>query len=168
MDLKEAAEELAAINRKIELAAEATTRLNERKGELEKTILPDLFQQAGVKSIKLENGATVTLSIMAEGSLPKDPEKRKQALEWLVANGYEDFIEVSVTASFVKGHHSHAVEVYEKLRTDNQAKVALEEGIHPMTLKSQIKKRVSEGGETPLDLLGIAVFPRARFTKKGE
>lgn len=167
MSLKDSAMELAEVDRKIVLAEEFLKTLTDRKNELETSILPDLMAEAGVKSIKLESGATLTLGTVATGSLPKDPAKRIVALKWLTDNGYGDFIECVVSASFVKGHKAEAESLYEYVKENDQAKVSLDEGIHWKTLTSQMKQRVVEGKETPLDLLGVSVMPRARFTTKG-
>jgi glutathione S-transferase len=133
---------------------------------MERDILPELFTESGVTSIQLEDGSRITLSTMSEGSLPKDPAARAAALEWLSANGFENLIECRLAASWTRGDRAKAQVEYERLAALGTAKVALDETIHPMTLGARIRDRIVAGQPTPLDLIGVSVFQRARFTKK--
>jgi hypothetical protein len=164
--LKVQAQGLRDLERRIEQAALLLDTYATEKKRLEREVLPALFHEAGLRSIKLEDGSTITLSMMAEGTLPKEPEQRKAALEWLAANGFENLIECKVTGSWARGERAVAQAEFDRLTAMGNAKVQIDEGIHPMTLGARIRDRVVAGLETPLTLLGVSVFSRARFTKR--
>jgi hypothetical protein len=164
--LKEQAQELRYTELQIEQVEKEFERLKGVRQRLERETLPQLFAEAGIKSIELDDGSRITLSTMAEGSLPKEPAIRAEALAWLVANGYENLIECKVTASWSRGDREKAQAEAQRLQALGSAKVLLDEGIHHSTLGARMRDRVVEGLETPLTLLGVAVFPRARFTKR--
>jgi hypothetical protein len=163
-ELTERALELTEVSRKVRLAEEALKSLLDRKNKLERDILPELFFNEGAKSVTMEDGTKITLSTAATGSLPKEDEKRNKAIEWLVENGYGDFIECVVVASYNRGDRQQAEQLFETINADDKAKSSLLETMNHMTLASQMKQRVQQGLETPLDLLGVQVFPRARIT----
>jgi len=164
--LKRAADDLRKIMNSIEETNKTLALLDENRKTMERETLPELFAEAGVKSIELDNGDRITLSTLAEGSLPKDPILRQFALNWLVANGFENLIECKVTGSWARGERAVAQAEYERLAALGNAKVSLDEGINPKTLGARIRDRVVAGLPTPLGQLGVSVFQRARFTKK--
>jgi len=166
--LKLTARELRDLMDRIDQVTALLDGLNDKRKTLERNVLPEMFAEAGLKSIKLEDGSTVTLSTLAEGSLPKDPETRAAAIEWLATHGYENLIENKVVSSWARGDREIAKAEYERLVGLGSAKVTLDEGINPKTLGARMRDRIVAGEPTPLDLLGITVFPRCRFTKRTE
>jgi hypothetical protein len=159
--------ELRSIDRQLERIEVETKLLKEKKNELEIIILPALFAEEGVRGVELLDGGMAKLSTSAAGSLPKEPDKRALAIEWLVANGYGEFIENKVTASYNKAERDKALALYDLARRDNSAKVTLDEGLNHMTLGKLCKDRVVGGEEVPLELLGVTVLPRVKITKMG-
>lgn len=164
--LKTAALNLRGVMSDIEVIEQKLDELNDERKRLERDVLPDLFAEAGIKALQLEDGSRITLSTLAEGSLPKEPDKRQEALDWLVANGFENLIECKVVGSWARGERTQAMDEYARLVALGNAKVAFDEGINPKTLGARIRDRVQAGLPTPLMTLGVAVFQRARFTKK--
>jgi hypothetical protein len=163
--LSVACEELHQVMMHIEQTNKMLETLEDSRKRLERSVLPELFHEAGIRQLVLRDGSVVTLTTLAEGSLPKDPAQRAEAIEWLVANGYEELIECKVVSSWARGDRTVAEAEARRLAALGNAKVAFEEGIHPRTLGARMRDRVVEGRPTPLTLLGITVFPRARFTK---
>lgn len=165
--LKEAAENLRRVHAELETVANQTAELTAEKVRLETDILPALFAEAGIKEITTEGGVKIKLGLVATGSLPKDPALRVQAIEWLVANGYEDIIESKVIASWTRGDRPKAEALFSSLRGDNSVKALLEDSVHPMTLSKIAKDRVQSGQEIPLSTLNVSVISRARITSRG-
>lgn len=162
--LKKAVEELRVTDTAIEDLTEQLALLTAQKTRLEIETLPALFAEAGITELRTENGDRLKMGLMASGSLPKDPEKRKLAIEWLAANGYNDVIESKVTASWARGDREKAEGLYEQLRGDNSMKLSLDDSVNHMTLGKLAKERVQSGQEIPLDTLGVSVISRVRFT----
>lgn len=165
--LKAHVSELQAVDGNIERLTEELAQQTARKSRLETELLPALFAEAGITQLKTDDGATAKLGLVASGSLPKDPEKRQKAIEWLVANGYGELVEAKVVASWSRGDREKAEGLYEQLRGDNSAKLALDESVNHMTLGKLAKDRIQSGEEVPLDTLGVSVISRVRFTSRG-
>lgn len=165
--LKARVSELQAVDENIERLTEELALQTANKTRLETEVLPALFAEAGITQLKTEDGATAKLGLVASGSLPKDPEKRRQAIEWLASNGYNDVIESKVTASWARGDREKAEGLFEQLRGDNSAKLSLDDSVNHMTLGKLAKERVQSGQEVPLDTLGVSVISRVRFTSRG-
>ena len=163
--LKDAAQQLRMVEANLARLEAETEAAIEARRKLEREILPDLMHEAGIKSFTLADGSVLKLTVLAEGSLPKEPTARAAAIEWLVANGYQDLIENKVTSSWSRGERAAAVDEYQRLAARGDAKVTLDEGIHFKVLGARMRDRVVAGQPTPLEALGISVFQRARFTK---
>jgi hypothetical protein len=157
--------ELRDVDNKIEVAENELEILKSEKRRLERDVLPELMQASRIKSFELRDGSRITLSTMAEGSLPKGEAERAAAIKWLADNGYGELIENKVTSSWSRGDREKAQAEYERLAALGTAKVTFDETIHPKTLGARMRDRVVTGLPTPLETLGVSVFPRARFTK---
>src|SRR5262245_10110594 len=166
-DITTKLERLFDLDHQIEIAEAALAILKAEKERLETLELPALFADARQSKVTLDNGATALRSLMARGSLPKEPDERQLALIWLTDHGYGPLIEAKVIASWSRGHRGKAIEEYQRLRGDNSAKVILDEGMHHTTLGKQMKDRIQHGLPVPMSLLGISIIPRVRFTKRG-
>jgi hypothetical protein len=159
--------ELAEIDSTIEALNLRIKELSERKDTLEKTTLPDLFNEAELREAVYEpTGQKAKRTLVATGSLQKDPILRPQAIDWLVGAGYEESFENTLTASYARGDRAHALEVLARLRADNSAKVDFKEDINHMTLKKIARERITRGEPIPLTLLGVDVVTRVKFFKR--
>lgn len=165
--LKTAVQELLDVDANIEALTSTLATLTAQKTRLEVEELPALFAEAGVTEIRTETGDRAKLGLVASGSLPKDPERRKEAIDWLVANGYGELVEAKVTASWARGDREKAVAIFDRLKGDNSVKLSLDDSVNHMTLGKLAKDRVQGGLEIPLDTLGVSVISRVRFTTKG-
>ncbi len=166
-DLKQELERLETVDQDI---AGYEALVKERKKEkrlLETNILPDLYRRLGVKSMTTDSGAVAKYGVVATGKLPKDPEERQKAIDWLVREGYEGSIEAKVTAAWARGDREKALALCEQLRQDNSVKLALDEGMHWKTLGKLMKLRIIAGKEVD-DCVGVEVLPRVRFTVQRE
>lgn len=166
-DIPTKLERLFALDAEIDQAEAALKTLKSEKERLETQELPALFADQRVQRWTMDNGAQAIKSLVASGSLPKEPEQRQQALQWLDANDYGGMLEAKVVASWNRGHRDRAKTEYNRLRGDNSVKVIYEEGMNHMTLGKQMKERIQRGLAVPMSLLGISIIPRVRFTTRG-
>lgn len=162
----------------IKRAEAALDAAKEHKRQLEQIELPRLFDEAEAGEFETPDGIKGKRTLIATGSLPKiDPKAdletrlaqksaRDAAVKWLDQNGYGPLIKCTVEAEYDKGDAEKAREVYNRLRGDNSAVVSLTEDIHPMTLQSQMRKRIEEGKDVPMELLGISVVSGVKLTKR--
>lgn len=154
--------------------AELESRLEVAKANklrLEREVLPPIFDLAACKKfVYRPTGQTAKIGTIVTGSLPKatddNPAARSDAIDYALSIGGEEFVQSIVTASWSRGEREKAVAVYNNLRrSDNSAKVGIDETIHHMTLKSWVKRRVAAGQPTNLDALGCDVFSAVTLSK---
>jgi hypothetical protein len=65
-----------------------------------------LFEERGVKSIKMKDGQSVEIKPFYTGTISK--EKQEEAFEWLRDNGYEDLIKNQVIVKFGRAEDEKA------------------------------------------------------------
>lgn len=159
---------LVEVTNEIEQTEERLKQLKLRRRDLETTILPGLFIDAGVKKVQLPNGTVANKSMVAEGVLPKEEPARAAAIQWLDANGYADLINVKIEAKFGRGEREQALGWYNRLRAANSAVVEIKEDVHFKTLGKIAKDRVVGGEPVPLETLGVTVLPMVKLTRRGE
>jgi hypothetical protein len=164
-DLKSELNSLEHIEETISDLTRRLDGLKREKNQLETQVLPGLYQLLGCRSMTTDSGRTAKLGLVATGKLPSDPEERQEAIDWLVAEGYEGNIEAKVTASWSRGDRAKALALVQQLRQDNSVKLTLDEGVHWKTLGKLMKDRIIGGQEVPADMVGVEVLPRVRFTQ---
>lgn len=149
---------------------------------LETETLVELFDRFEQPEATSNSGAKAARALLVKGSLPKVGEKdtpaeaaanaelRRAAIAKAEEYGWQPFIKTEVTGSWDKGDREKAIAFYNHLRGDNSVEATIDEGIHPMTLQSQVRKRIREGKEVALDVLGIVamsgVFLKKQKTKE--
>ena len=158
---------LVAADADVVAAEEALSSAKAARRELQEQVLPALFAAEGVSAVDITGGARALLSTVAQGSLPKDPAIRTQAMTWLIEEGYADLVKTEVSASWGNGHRDEAVNLYNRIRGDNTASVLMDESVHSATLGKLVKDRLADGLSTPIELLGITVMPVVKLTKRG-
>lgn len=100
------------------------------------------------------DGWDFKLTDFVSGSLPKDPEKRKKALEYLEAHDGAGLIKTNVSMEFGKSQHNEALSVAAGLEKDGHP-VSVESGVHAQTLISFGRKRMRDGDDIDFELLGL-------------
>jgi len=117
-------------------------------------VLPAKMDELGVQEFTTSSGLHVKIRKDVFGSLPKDAEKRREALEWLTKHGYESLIKDSFALSFDKGSHERA-EALGKLLLEAGYGYDRKEDVHHSTLKAFIREKLRDGEEVPIDTLGV-------------
>ena len=155
--------------------------LKQRKQDLTKLAeqdLPDLMQELNIKDFTLRNGAKVQVDDFISGTVPSagaidrakgddrvNMEIRQQhCFDWLRGNGAGDLIKNNVEVQFGRNEDDVCVEFDGELnsRAINYKRSV---GVHPSTLNSFIKERMSEGKEVPHDLFKIYTGRRAKIRR---
>ena len=140
--------------------------------------LPDLMQELNIKDFTLSNGAKVQVDDFISGTVPSagaidrakgddrvNMEIRQQhCFDWLRGNGAGDLIKNNVEVQFGRNEDDVCDEFAVELnsRAINYKRSV---GVHPSTLNSFIKERMSEGKEVPHDLFKIYTGRRAKIRR---
>lgn len=147
---------------------------------LETEVLVELFDKFEQPNATSNSGAVAKKSMRVRGSLPKVGEKdtpeearlhkeqREAAIQLALTYGWSPFIKTEVTGSWDKGDREKAIAFYNHLRGDNSVEADITEGINPMTLQAQVRKRIREGKSVKLDVLGVTASPAVTLVKKKE
>lgn len=154
-EIKTAASKLVGLQALLDGLEEQGKAIRAELHTLKHDTLPSMMASAGLASIKLDDGATIKVDDFCSGSLPKDPEKRAQAIDWLVHNDGEGIIKANVTLSFSKAEFNNAKAVAERLKEDGY-EPELVESVHPQTYAAFGRELIREGKTVP-DFLGLFV-----------
>lgn len=140
-----------------QMVEELEQQLSDMKKNLNriKTVdLPDAMAEAGLSELSLNNGFKITIDDFVSGSLPKDDERRRQAINWLEQNGADTLIKTDVNIQFDKSKHNEALNLMGMLE-EHDIEFTSKSGVHPQTLLAHVKERLRKGDEVPLELLGL-------------
>ena len=139
--------------------------------------LPDLMQELNIRDFTLSNGAKVSVkdvivaSVPSQGAIEKAKDESKKAelamlqqqcFDWLRAEGAGDLINVEV--QFGRDEDEACTAFAEELR-ERQIYYKRAVGVHPQTLNSFIKERMSEGKEVPMEMFRIYAGRRANIRR---
>ena len=140
--------------------------------------LPDLMQELNIKDFTLSNGAKVEVNDIISGSVPAagaidrakgddkvDLEMRQEnCFDWLRANGAGDLIKSNVEVQFGRDEDDACNTFIDELQ-DRHIYYKRAKAVHPGTLNSFIKERLSEGKEVPHDLFRIYTGRKAKIRR---
>ena len=125
--------------------------------------LPDQRAAAGVPEFKTEEGAKVSIKEFVHGSLPKEPERRKAALKWLVSAKAGGLIKSKITIDLEKGQTKEKKAAAAALKKLGIAFYD-EETVHPQSLMAFARERMEAGQAVPLETLGLFAGRAAKIT----
>lgn len=158
--LHERAKELEETLKMIEGIESTLKAANQRKRALEQN-LTEAMLEAGVDSFD-SNLRRFKLYNFYTGSWPKDPQMADRATEYLKERRADGLLKTTVTCEFGREEHKIA----EKLASDIvEFSPVLKSGVHVMTLRSWVRKRVEEGMEIDLEILGLSSGQTVKITK---
>jgi hypothetical protein len=159
--VKKLTAEAADVMRAIDDLEEAAKASKARLHHIRSTLLPDICAEAGVPGIKLEDGTELNIEDFVSGSLPKDPEKRKEALDEVIKCGGKELITSDLGISFTKTQHNEALSLVDEL-SQRGFGVDFKEGVHPQSLLKFVREKLKAGEE--IDTARMGVF-NARIAK---
>jgi len=121
--------------------------------------LPNAMAAAGIMSIKLPNGASLTIKEDVYASIPKD--QQFEAFAWLRDHELGDVIKREVVVEFGRGEEDQAVALVNELQAKGMNNYQTKESVHSQTLKALIREQLAKGAEFPMDLFGAYPVTKA-------
>jgi len=189
MDVAPASTELGAVadmaQRMVNLEAEIERMeelLKQKKQDLKvlaENDLPDLMQELNIRSFELNDGSKVDVkdviqaSIPSQGAIDRAKEEsvrtellllQQQCFEWLRANGGGDLIKSAVEVQFGRDEDEAANAFTAALR-DQHLNYKRATSVHPQTLNSFMKERLTEGRDVPMELFRVYTGRRANIRR---
>ena len=162
-DIATSCNKLIETQNEIAKAEEQLKKLKETEREYSEQTIPNLMQQAGVRTLKLTDGTSIEIKPYYSASISK--AKEKEAFEWMRQNGFGDLIKNKVELQFGKAQDELAKKLVEELKSKGH-NVSQKMKIEPMTLKALIREQIEEGHEVPADLLGVYVGNKTTIKQK--
>jgi 16S rRNA C1402 N4-methylase RsmH len=159
-EISEACNKLTSQNQKVETIQKSLKEAEEEARRLSEEVIPTLMQQAGVSSIKLDNGTSVEVSPYYYAKISED--KKAEAFQWLRENDHGDLIKNNVSVSFGKGEDSNAV----KLKSELEAKglvVDQKQDVHWQTLRGFVKEQIEKNKTLPSETFGLYIANRTKI-----
>ena len=112
-DIAKECNKLLELQKQIKEQQEATKKLEEQERFISEQRIPDLMQQAGVRSIELTDGYKVDLRQVVSAKIPAS--KTEEAFTWMRENGYGDLIKNQMTTNFSRSQDNEAAALYDEL-----------------------------------------------------
>lgn len=124
--------------------------------------IPEVFGNAAKGNVTLQDGRVVKVNPYYGASISK--ERKVEAHKWFRDTKQGGIIKNELVIVFGKGDDKKVRE-FQRLAAKNGLTHARNETIHPSTLKSFVKEKLTEGKKLPLELLGVYSGKRATVTR---
>jgi len=125
--------------------------------------VPDLMKQLGMESLK-RNGWEVKIETIVSGNLPKDPERREVALDWLEEHDGSELIKSEVSVTFGREALDAARELATRLKEEGLT-ASFERSVHAQTLGAYARERLKAGEPLDIEVLNLYVGEVAKAKK---
>lgn len=161
------AKEQIALTEKIEQLEAETKALKLALHKLRTGTFPERMNQLQLDEI-VHDGWEIKVKPMVAGSLPKEPAKRKTAIDWLEEHEGGDLIKTEITLAFNRGDREEAIELAKKIaKLTNKAAVELAESVHAQTLQAWARERLRNGESIEFEAIGLFSGQITEVKRKG-
>jgi len=130
--------------------------------DLRQRVLPDAMARVGLARFVLDDGTEIKVEEFVGGGIPKDPEAKQRALDWLIEHEASSLIKTSVNLTFGRNQYDEAVALADDLKAKGLP-VDIGTGVHPQTLHAFIRERLRRGESVDQTVLGVFVGRVAKF-----
>jgi 16S rRNA C1402 N4-methylase RsmH len=159
-EISEACNKLTSQNQKVETLEKSLKEAEEEARRLSEEVIPTLMQQAGVSSIKLDNGTSVEVSPYYYAKISED--RKAEAFQWLRENDHGDLIKNNVSVSFGKGEDSNAANLKSELEAKGLV-VDQKQDVHWQTLRGFVKEQIEKNKTLPSETFGLYIANRTKI-----
>lgn len=165
-DLKKAVSNAVSKMKELEQLEEAAKALRSEIHHINSRVIPEIMASTGFNKYRTDKGEVVEIKDFVSGSLPKDPDRRQAALDWLTENKGGDLIKHAISMAFGRDEQKEARKVAATLKKLG-VEFKDEMSVHAGTLGAFARERMKKGEEVPLDLLGLFAGRMANITLPG-
>jgi len=164
-DVKRLAARLIKIDDEIEQCENYIARAKKEREDIRVRILPNVMFELGIDSVTIDNHHC-KLEPMVQATLPKEPEARLDAVNWLVANGHGGVVKRELKVDLPKGDGYTEFAVKEAVQEAAPGlNVSTYYNVHHSTYSALIRQLVREGAPIPTDVLGVFIGQIVRVDK---
>ena len=162
-ELSELCTRLLELQKQITKCEDNIKKLRNEERLLSENEIPNLMQQAGISSLKLIDGSSVSFKPEYYAKIPVS--KTDEAFDWLSSNGHGDLIKNQVSLTFGKSEDNLANSLVEDLKSKGH-NVSQKKKVEPMSLKAFVKDEIQKGNNLPMDLFGVYVSNKTTIKTK--
>tara|TARA_R100000479_G_scaffold1794_1_gene1149 strand:- start:2248 stop:2793 length:546 start_codon:yes stop_codon:yes gene_type:complete len=162
-ELSELCTRLLELQKQITKCEDNIKNLRNEERLLSENEIPNLMQQAGISSLKLIDGSSVSFKPEYYAKIPVS--KTDEAFDWLSSNGHGDLIKNQVSLTFGKSEDNLANSLVEDLKSKGH-NVSQKKKVEPMSLKAFVKDEIQKGNNLPMDLFGVYVSNKTTIKTK--
>lgn len=160
-------EEMVSYTKRKDELEETLKGINSHLHYLKTVKVPEALSVANQAEFTLADGDNkgwkVKVDDFVSGSLPKEPEARKKAIELLESYQASDLIKTEVSVSFGRGDAMKASDLYSKLK-EKGYEVEKDQSVHPQTLLAFGRERMKKGLEIEGEVLGLHIGRAAKLS----
>ncbi len=135
-----------------------------QRDKISSETIPALLAEQGLQSLKLADGTVLEVNKKYSCTLPKDPQKKAAAYQWLRDQGLDDIIKNEVSVTFGRGEDDKANQLMD-LAAGNGYEPNQREKVEPMTLKALYRERVEAGLDMPSDFFHLYVKDETKMKR---
>ena len=135
-----------------------------QRDKISSETIPALLAEQGLQSLKLADGTVLEVNKKYSCTLPKDPQKKASAYQWLRDQGLDDIIKNEVSVTFGRGEDDKAKQLLD-LAVGNGYEPNQREKVEPMTLKALYRERVEAGLDMPSDFFHLYVKDETKMKR---
>jgi hypothetical protein len=157
------AEELIGLENQIADLEGLLKRLSGRANELKTQAIPDKMAEIGLSEFATPDGGKLNVEEFVSGTLPRDPDKRAEAIKQIESWDAAEVIKNEINLSFSRSQHNEAMALAEDLRQKG-FDCEVTSSVHPQTYLALIRERLAEGEPIDTDVMGVFVGRRAKIT----
>tara|TARA_E500000318_G_C3559156_1_gene212564 strand:- start:459 stop:1019 length:561 start_codon:yes stop_codon:yes gene_type:complete len=141
-------QELVDLEKEIDEMKELLKTKQEQAVDIRQVQIPEWMQDKNLSQLKLNDGSSIDIKNFYGITIPKDPDERGKAYEWLRENNLGDLIKNEVGVRFGRNEDGKALE-FAKLATANGYEVQQNLKVEPMTLKATLRELHEKGAALP-------------------
>ena len=162
-ELSELCTRLLELQKQITKCEDNIKKLRNEERLLSENEIPNLMQQAGISSLKLIDGSSVSFKPEYYAKIPVS--KTDEAFDWLSSNGHGDLIKNEVSLKFGRSEDNVANSIVEDLKSKGH-NVSQKKKVEPMSLKAFVREQIQSGQKLPMDLFGVYVSNKTTIKTK--
>lgn len=157
-------EKIIDLDKQIEHQDNIMKELKNQKDKISSETIPAILAEQGLQSLKLADGTVLEVNKKYSCTLPKDPQKKESAYQWLRDQGLGDIIKNEVAVTFGKGEDNKAKQLLD-LAVGNGYEPTQKQKVEPMTLKALYRERVEAGLDMPSDFFHLFVKDETKMKR---
>ena len=158
-------EKIMDLDKQLEHQENIMKELKNQRDKISSETIPAILAEQGLQSLKLADGTVLEVNKKYSCTLPKDPQKKASAYQWLRDQGLGDIIKNEVAVTFGKGEDNKAQSLID-LAVANGYEPSQKSDVAWNTLTALYEERVKAGLDMPSDVFNLWIKDKTKISRK--